>query len=132
MYCCICPTFRYESGVVLCVRALHDLGRDAEFEAFGYHGRGEDTPCQSLNPSQQAAFSGCYLCHVSSAIARVAIELLKKSTWSTLLSSTLTVLHSGCIAALTLLVHDICLQKDKGCINCYSLVLVSLPEFYEL
>ena len=61
------------------------------------------TPPSRL-PSQVATFVMC-----QSAIARVAIELLKKSTWSTPLSSTLTVLQSGCIAALTLLVHDICL-----------------------
>ncbi|DBA91109.1 hypothetical protein WJX77_004703 [Trebouxia sp. C0004] len=39
-------------------KALHDLGRDGDFEAYGYYGRCEDTPCQSLNPSQQNALSG--------------------------------------------------------------------------
>lgn len=39
-------------------RALHDLGRDGDFEAYGYYGGCEDTPCQSLNPSQQTALSG--------------------------------------------------------------------------
>ena len=43
---------------VVCCRALHDLGRDGDFEAYGYYGRCEDTPCQSLNPSQQNALSG--------------------------------------------------------------------------
>ena len=42
----------------VCCRALHDLGRDGDFEAYGYYGRCEDTPCQSLNPSQQNALSG--------------------------------------------------------------------------
>lgn len=42
-------------------RALHDLGREGDFEAYGYHGGGDDTPCQSLNPSQQTALSGIKL-----------------------------------------------------------------------
>lgn len=39
-------------------RALHDLGRDGDFEAYGYHGAYDNTPSQSLNPSQQNALSG--------------------------------------------------------------------------
>ena len=47
--------------VALCVRAcraLHDLGRDGDFEAYGYHGSCDDTPSHSLNPSQQNTLSG--------------------------------------------------------------------------
>lgn len=55
-----CDLGLWTTCVSLCVddRALHDLGRDGDFEAYGYYGRCEDTPCQSLNPSQQNALSG--------------------------------------------------------------------------